>query len=73
MQVRKGRGGTSGTSLGPCAESELLPVASHVALTPVRGFGMRTAETHVRLSYAASTDDLHEGVTRLRAFVAALQ
>lgn len=46
---------------------------AHVALTPGRDFGLHTAETHVRLSYAASTDDLREGIARLGKFVAALQ
>ncbi|HUR01031.1 MAG TPA: pyridoxal phosphate-dependent aminotransferase [Nonomuraea sp.] len=45
---------------------------AHVALTPGRDFGRHTAETHVRLSYAASTDDLHEGITRLGKFMATL-
>jgi aspartate/methionine/tyrosine aminotransferase len=46
---------------------------AHVALTPGRGFGMHTAETHVRLSYATSTDDLHEGIARLKRFMATLR
>ncbi|MGI5290652.1 pyridoxal phosphate-dependent aminotransferase [Nonomuraea polychroma] len=46
---------------------------AHVALTPGRDFGTHTAETHVRLSYAVSTDDLHEGIARLGKFVASLQ
>ncbi|MFF3334874.1 pyridoxal phosphate-dependent aminotransferase [Streptomyces sp. NPDC002888] len=46
---------------------------AHVALTPGRDFGVGTADTHVRLSYAASTDDLREGITRLGKFVAALR
>lgn len=45
---------------------------AHVALTPGRDFGVHTAETHVRLSYAASADDLREGIDRLGKFVAAL-
>lgn len=37
----------------------------YVSLTPGRDFGAITADTHVRLSYAASREDLHEGLTRL--------
>lgn len=46
---------------------------AHVALTPGRDFGVHTAETHVRLSYAASADELREGIARLRKFVTTLQ
>ncbi|MGP3961147.1 pyridoxal phosphate-dependent aminotransferase [Nonomuraea sp. 3N208] len=46
---------------------------AHVALTPGRDFGAHTAETHVRLSYAVSTDDLQEGIARLARFVATLR
>lgn len=45
---------------------------AHVALTPGRDFGVGTAETHVRLSYAASADALREGIARLGKFVATL-
>ncbi|MFJ2907785.1 pyridoxal phosphate-dependent aminotransferase [Streptomyces sp. NPDC087212] len=45
---------------------------AHVALTPGRDFGTRSAPTHVRLSYAASTDELREGIRRLGAFVRGL-
>ncbi|WP_088245369.1 aminotransferase class I/II-fold pyridoxal phosphate-dependent enzyme [Streptomyces sp. LUP47B] len=45
---------------------------AHVALTPGRDFGVGTAETHVRLSYAASADELREGIARLGKFVATL-
>ncbi|MFJ1749985.1 pyridoxal phosphate-dependent aminotransferase [Streptomyces sp. NPDC088116] len=45
---------------------------AHVALTPGKDFGDHTAQTHVRLSYAASTDELREGLTRLGEFVATL-
>ncbi|MFD1544881.1 pyridoxal phosphate-dependent aminotransferase [Nonomuraea guangzhouensis] len=45
---------------------------AHVSLTPGRDFGTHTADTHVRLSYAASTEELREGLTRLGRFVAAL-
>ena len=43
-----------------------------MALTPGRDFGVRTADTHVRLSYAASADDLREGIARLGKFLATL-
>lgn len=46
---------------------------AHVALTPGKDFGTHTAETHVRLSYAASTAELREGIDRLGRFVATLQ
>ncbi|MDQ1043034.1 pyridoxal phosphate-dependent aminotransferase [Streptomyces sp. V4I2] len=45
---------------------------AHVALTPGRDFGVHTAQTHVRLSYAASADDLREGIARLGKFAATL-
>ncbi|WP_051923073.1 aminotransferase class I/II-fold pyridoxal phosphate-dependent enzyme [Bifidobacterium stellenboschense] len=38
---------------------------AHVALTPGRDFGAATADTHVRLSYAASREALAEGLDRL--------
>ncbi|MFI6740994.1 pyridoxal phosphate-dependent aminotransferase [Nonomuraea sp. NPDC050451] len=46
---------------------------AHVALTPGRDFGVHTAGTHVRLSYAASMDDLREGITRLGRFMGTLR
>lgn len=61
--------GTGLTSWEFCARA--LKEA-HVALTPGRDFGVGTAETHVRLSYAASAGELHEGIARLGKFVAAL-
>jgi aspartate/methionine/tyrosine aminotransferase len=45
---------------------------THVALTPGRDFGAHTADTHVRLSYAASRDELREGLARIEAFLATL-
>ncbi len=38
---------------------------AHVALTPGLDFGQAGGGTHVRLSYAASRADLHEGLARL--------
>ncbi len=43
---------------------------AHVSMTPGRDFAVATADTHVRLSYAASRADLSEGIARLGAFVA---
>jgi aspartate/methionine/tyrosine aminotransferase len=42
---------------------------AHVALTPGHDFGHCSASTHVRLSYAASKEDLLEGMQRLRAWL----
>jgi len=42
---------------------------AHLGLTPGRDFGVSTAATHVRLSYAASRADLTEGLSRLQDFV----
>ncbi|SDM76537.1 aminotransferase class I/II-fold pyridoxal phosphate-dependent enzyme [Actinomyces ruminicola] len=42
---------------------------AHVALTPGRDFGVRTAESHVRLSYAASSAEITEGLDRLGGFL----
>jgi aspartate/methionine/tyrosine aminotransferase len=38
---------------------------AHVALTPGKDFGNCGADAYVRLSYAASTNDLHEAIERL--------
>ena len=46
---------------------------AHVALTPGRDFGKATADTHVRLSYAASREALTEGIERMGNFVASLR
>lgn len=45
---------------------------AHVALTPGHDFGHCSAASHVRLSYAASREDLHDGLQRLQRFVASL-
>jgi aspartate/methionine/tyrosine aminotransferase len=45
---------------------------AHVALTPGHDFGVCSATSHVRLSYAASKEDLSEGLARLKAFLAHL-
>lgn len=44
-----------------------------VALTPGADFGECSARRHVRLSYAASREQLHEGLERLGGFVRALR
>jgi aspartate/methionine/tyrosine aminotransferase len=62
----------SGTGLTSWEFCERALHEAHVALTPGRDFGVHTAETHVRLSYAASTDDLREGIVRLGKFLAGL-
>lgn len=59
----------SGTGLTSWEFCERALQEAHVALTPGRDFGMSTADTHVRLSYAASTDDLREGIARLGTFM----
>ena len=45
---------------------------AHVALTPGRDFAQGTANTHVRLSYAASREELTEGLRRLGNFLRTL-
>ncbi|MBD0860819.1 pyridoxal phosphate-dependent aminotransferase [Gordonia sp. zg691] len=42
---------------------------AHVALTPGKDFGFAGADRYVRLSYAASTEDLSLAIERLGAFV----
>ncbi|TNM69237.1 aminotransferase class I/II-fold pyridoxal phosphate-dependent enzyme [Streptomyces sp. NP160] len=63
----------SATGLGAWELCERLLAEEHVALTPGRDFGAATAETHVRLSYAASRADLVEGLARLRRFTSRLR
>lgn len=57
--------GRGGISSGMDFAKKLLSEA-HVALVPGEAFG--TSE-HVRLSYAASMQDLEEGIRRIRAFI----
>lgn len=45
---------------------------AHVALTPGRDFGATHGGTHVRLSYAASAEDIALGMERLGAWLATL-
>jgi len=42
---------------------------AHVALTPGQDFSTTTARSHVRLSYAASRDERHEGRKRLEKLI----
>jgi aspartate/methionine/tyrosine aminotransferase len=42
---------------------------AHVALTPGQDFGVCSGGTHVRLSHAASQDELREGLARLKRFL----
>jgi aspartate/methionine/tyrosine aminotransferase len=60
----------SGTGLDAWDFCEQALDRAHVALTPGRDFGPATAHTHVRLSYAASRDELREGIARLGALLA---
>lgn len=63
----------SGTGLTSWRFCERALAEAHVALTPGADFGERTAATHVRLSYAASRQELTEGLDRLGRFVAGLR
>jgi aspartate/methionine/tyrosine aminotransferase len=62
----------SGTGLDAWQFCEQALDQAHVALTPGRDFGATTADTHVRLSYAASPEELQEGLDRLGRYVAGL-
>lgn len=59
----------SGTGLDAMAFCERALQEAHVALTPGYDFGACSGATHVRLSYAASREDLQEGLARLGGFV----
>ncbi len=63
----------SATGLGSWEFCERALDEHHVALTPGADFGVATADTHVRLSYAASREQLTEGLRRLGTFVAGLR
>lgn len=56
----------SGTGMDSWTFCERALEEAHVSLTPGRDFAIATADTHVRLSYAASQEDLYEGLSRLR-------
>jgi aspartate/methionine/tyrosine aminotransferase len=57
------------TGLDAMAFCERALQDAHVALTPGMDFGHCSGATHVRLSYAASREDLQEGLARLGRFV----
>ena len=63
----------AGTGLDAWTFCERALEEAHVALTPGRDFGPATADTHVRLSCAASREALTEGLSRLGKFVASLR
>jgi len=63
----------SGLGLGSMRFCELALEEARVALTPGSDFGHWGADAHVRLSYAASRDELAEGIERLGHFVAGLR
>ena len=63
----------AGTGLDAWTFCERALEEAHVALTPGRDFGPATADTHVRLSYAASREALTDGLSRLGKFVASLR
>lgn len=60
----------SGTGMGAWEFCQRALAEAHVALTPGRDFSDATAGTHVRLSYAASRQALHDGLERLGQFLA---
>jgi len=62
----------SRTGLDAWTFCERVLESAHVALTPGRDFATETADTHVRLSYAASRAELVEGLRRIGVFVAGL-
>lgn len=62
----------SSTGLDAWTFCERALAEAHVALTPGRDFATATADTHVRLSYAASREDLAEGCRRLIEFTSTL-
>ena len=62
----------SGTGLDSMTFCSRALEEAHVALTPGVDFGPAMADTHVRLSYAASREELSEGIRRLGGFVGAL-
>ncbi|WP_433170459.1 aminotransferase class I/II-fold pyridoxal phosphate-dependent enzyme [Actinoallomurus sp. CA-150999] len=63
----------SGTGLGAWEFCERALDEAHVALTPGKDFGAHTADTHVRLSYAASRGELREGLDRLGVLITSLR
>jgi aspartate/methionine/tyrosine aminotransferase len=59
----------SGTGMSSWEFCQRALAQARVALTPGRDFGAGTADTHVRLSYAASREALRQGLDRLGAFL----
>jgi aspartate/methionine/tyrosine aminotransferase len=59
----------SGTGMDSWEFCQRALAQAHVALTPGRDFSDATAGTHVRLSYAASRDALHDGLERIGLFL----
>jgi aspartate/methionine/tyrosine aminotransferase len=59
----------SGTGMDSWEFCQRALAEAHVALTPGRDFSDATAGTHVRLSYAASRDALHDGLERIGMFL----
>jgi len=59
----------SKTGLDSMQFCERLLQEAHVALTPGNDFGVCSAKDHVRLSYAASTEDLQTAIARLGSFM----
>jgi aspartate/methionine/tyrosine aminotransferase len=59
----------SGTGMGSWEFCQRALAQARVALTPGRDFGAGTADTHVRLSYAASREALRQGLDRIGAFL----
>lgn len=62
----------SGTGLSAWDFCSRALAEQHVALTPGRDFGPSGADRYVRLSYAASVEELTDGLKRLTAFTAGL-
>lgn len=63
----------SSTGLDAWTFCERALAEFHVSLTPGRDFAVATADSHVRLSYAASREELVEGCERLTRFVRSLE
>lgn len=61
----------SSTGLTAMTFCEQLLSETGVALTPGNDFGNSDADRYVRLSYATSEQNLHEGLKRIQAFTAA--
>lgn len=62
----------SSTGLTSMAFCEKLLAETGVALTPGNDFGQVGGDQYVRLSYATSEGQLHEGMSRIAAFVGSL-